>query len=145
MKKQRTKQRGASKRTSSVDVKAEVPEVRTYSMAEIRAKIANGEDRTDWARVDALTDADIDRAIASDPDAAPVLGKRFWDSADLLSAAAAAEKVPVTLRIDRDVVQCFRELGPGYQSRMNAVLRAYANAQKMERARNDIGTPNADG
>ncbi|MGI8546197.1 MAG: BrnA antitoxin family protein, partial [Gemmatimonadaceae bacterium] len=87
-----------------------------------------GESRTDWARVDALTDADIDRAIASDPDAAPRLGKWFWDNAELLSAAAAADKIPVTLRVDRDVVQCFKELGPGYQSRMNAVLRAYALA-----------------
>jgi putative transcriptional regulator len=31
------------------------------------------ESRTDWARVDALTDADIARAVADDPDAAPIL------------------------------------------------------------------------
>lgn len=28
--------------------------------------------RTDWARVDAMTDADIARAVADDPDAAPL-------------------------------------------------------------------------
>lgn len=81
----------------------------------------------------ALTDADIDRAIAGDPDAAPELGAWLWENAELLSAAAAADKIPVTLRIDRDVAHCFRELGPGYQSRMNAVLRAYANAQHVEK------------
>ena len=31
------------------------------------------ESRTDWARVDAMTDADIARAVAADPDAAPLL------------------------------------------------------------------------
>ena len=28
--------------------------------------------KTDWARVDALTDEDIARAVANDPDAAPI-------------------------------------------------------------------------
>ena len=31
------------------------------------------ESRTDWARVEAMTDADIARAVAADPDAAPLL------------------------------------------------------------------------
>ena len=30
-------------------------------------------DETDWARVDAMTDEDIARAVADDPDAAPLL------------------------------------------------------------------------
>ncbi len=39
-----------------------------YSADEIHQKIAKGEDRTDWARVDALTDEDIERAMRDDPD-----------------------------------------------------------------------------
>ena len=35
-------------------------------------------DKSDWKRVGALTDEDIDRAIADDPDAAPVLDAAFW-------------------------------------------------------------------
>ena len=31
------------------------------------------ESKTDWARVDAMTDEDIARAVAEDPDAAPLL------------------------------------------------------------------------
>ena len=31
------------------------------------------QDETDWARVDAMTDEDIARAVAEDPDAAPLL------------------------------------------------------------------------
>jgi uncharacterized protein YdaU (DUF1376 family) len=37
--------------------------------------------------------------------------------------------VPISLRVDADVLAFFREAGPRYQSRMNAVLRSY-----MERA-----------
>ena len=36
----------------------------------------------------------------------------------------APTKTPVTLRLDPDVLDKFRATGPGWQSRMNAVLRA---------------------
>jgi uncharacterized protein (DUF4415 family) len=39
-------------------------------------------------------------------------------------------KQALTLRIDRDVVEFFRETGKGYQTRMNAVLRAYMEAAR---------------
>ena len=42
----------------------------SYSLNEIREKLARGESRSDWARVDALTDEDIRKAIAEDHDAA---------------------------------------------------------------------------
>jgi uncharacterized protein (DUF4415 family) len=37
-------------------------------------------------------------------------------------------KSQITLRVDADVLEWFREKGAGYQSRMNAVLRAYKRA-----------------
>ncbi len=37
-------------------------------------------------------------------------------------------KQPISLRVDPDVLAWFRDQGPGYQSRMNAVLRQYAQA-----------------
>jgi uncharacterized protein (DUF4415 family) len=39
-----------------------------------------------------------------------------------------APKVPVTLRVDPDVLDWFKGEGEGYQTRMNAVLRAYRDA-----------------
>ncbi|MGM0584533.1 MAG: BrnA antitoxin family protein [Pseudomonadota bacterium] len=39
-------------------------------------------------------------------------------------------KARVTMRVDRDVLRWFRRLGPGYQTRMNAVLRAYWEAKR---------------
>jgi uncharacterized protein (DUF4415 family) len=38
------------------------------------------------------------------------------------------KKVLLSLRIDADVVEWFRAQGEGYQSRMNALLRAYMEA-----------------
>ena len=39
-------------------------------------------------------------------------------------------KAQITLRIDADVLEWFRERGAGYQSRINAVLRAYKQAHQ---------------
>jgi len=40
----------------------------------------------------------------------------------------AARKQSITLRVDADVLEWFRSQGPGYQSRMNAVLKAFRDA-----------------
>ena len=90
------------------------------------------EDRSDWARVGALTDEEIDRAIADDPDAAPVLDEAFWRNAEILDPRHA--KSTITMRVDDDVIDFFKRGGAGYQSRMNAVLRAYVYARR-ERSR----------
>jgi len=37
-------------------------------------------------------------------------------------------KVSISLRVDRDVLEWFKDQGPGYQTRMNAVLRAFREA-----------------
>jgi uncharacterized protein (DUF4415 family) len=82
---------------------------------------------TDWARLDAMTDEDIERAVAEDPDAAP-----FWTDEDWANARVVwpQGKAPVTLRLDRDIIAWFKTHGRGYQTRINAVLRGYVEAQK---------------
>jgi uncharacterized protein (DUF4415 family) len=84
---------------------------------------------TDWARVDALTDEDIDRAIAEDPDAAPEWTDEDWANARVVWPQG---KEPVTLRLDRDILAWFKLRGRGYQTRINAVLRAFVEAQKQK-------------
>jgi uncharacterized protein (DUF4415 family) len=42
-------------------------------------------------------------------------------------------KQPVNLRIDSDIIDWFRQGGAGYQTRMNAVLRAFVDAQTKRR------------
>jgi uncharacterized protein (DUF4415 family) len=82
---------------------------------------------TDWARVRALTDEDIERAVAEDPDAAP-----FWTDEDWANARVVwpQGKAPVTLRLDKDIIAWFKLRGRGYQTRINAVLRGFVEAQK---------------
>jgi uncharacterized protein (DUF4415 family) len=104
--------------------------VTSVTLEEVRARVARGEDRTDWAHVDALTDRDIERAIDADPDAAPRLGAEFWRNAQLLIQAVGAPKTTITLRVDTDVLNTLKQSGQGYQSRINAVLRAYVATLK---------------
>ena len=79
--------------------------------------------KTDWARVRALTDDEIEEAVRSDPDAAPILDAEWFAKATLVMPE---RKVPISLRLDREVLEWFKSRGPRYQSRMNAVLKAYA-------------------
>jgi uncharacterized protein (DUF4415 family) len=40
------------------------------------------------------------------------------------------KKLPLTVRLDEDVLLWFRAQGKGYQTRINAVLRSYMQAHK---------------
>lgn len=42
-------------------------------------------------------------------------------------------KQAISLRIDQDILAWFRDGGPGYQTRMNAVLRAFVDSQQGKR------------
>ena len=83
--------------------------------------------RTDWARVDALTDREVEKTARADPDAAPILDREWFRTARLV---LPERKVPISLRMDREVVDWFKAHGKRYQSRMNAVLKAYVQAQR---------------
>jgi uncharacterized protein (DUF4415 family) len=37
-------------------------------------------------------------------------------------------KASISLRVDADVLEWFKSQGPGYQTRINAILRAYKEA-----------------
>jgi uncharacterized protein (DUF4415 family) len=84
--------------------------------------------RTDWDRVRTMTDEKIEAAAANDPDAPP-LDEAFWREARVVFPRPVRKK-HTGLRIDEDVLAWFRARGPGYQTRMNAVPRAYVEAQK---------------
>jgi uncharacterized protein (DUF4415 family) len=47
-----------------------------------------------------------------------------------------AVKKLLSLRLDTDVVDWFRNQGPGYQTRINAVLRAFVTQQGKRKGRN---------
>jgi len=79
--------------------------------------------RTDWVRVDALKEQEIDYSEI------PELGDDFFKSAVL---RMPEPKALVTLRLDRDVLEWFKKQGPKYQTRINALLRAYVEAKKRQ-------------
>ena len=50
-----------------------------------------------------------------------------------LKVAWPQPKQAISLRIDQDILAWFRNGGPGYQTRMNAVLRAFVDVQQGRR------------
>jgi uncharacterized protein (DUF4415 family) len=86
--------------------------------------------KTDWARVDALTDEDIAKAVANDPDAAPI--DIDWSDAVLV---IPARKKAISIRVDEDVLDFFKREGEGYQRRINAVLRSYMQQKAKPKKR----------
>lgn len=83
------------------------------------------QDRTDYERLDRMTDEEITAAAEADPDARPMTDEE-WARAEVMSP----KKTRVGLRLDTDVLQWFQARGRGYQSRINAVLRRYMEAQR---------------
>jgi uncharacterized protein (DUF4415 family) len=77
--------------------------------------------QTDWARVDALSDEEVEAAAADDPDEEG-FQDIDWSKAEV---TAPPRKQPISIRVDEDVLNFFKQQGTGYQRRMNAVLRAY--------------------
>lgn len=77
--------------------------------------------KTDWERVDAMSDEDIDISDI------PPLDETFFANAQI---RLPSRKVPITIRLDPDVLAWFRSLGKGYQTHINAILRTYMEAQQ---------------
>ena len=77
------------------------------------------------------------QAVADMPDEqidysdAPFLPDAVWARA----IDVPGGKQQITLRIDADVLDFFRETGKRYQTRINAVLRSYVQAHRQARAR----------
>ncbi len=101
----------------------------SYTIEEIEAMIARGEDKTDWARVDAMTDEDIERAMRDDPD--------WKDHMDIDWSKARMvipdKKKAISIRLDPDIIDFFQATGKGYQTRINAVLRHFVDEQKRSK------------
>ncbi len=77
-----------------------------------------------------MTDEDIERAVANDPDAAPLLDDEWFKNAELVYP----DKQMISIRLDGDVLKHFRATGPRWQTRINSVLKAYVKAKDKKRA-----------
>lgn len=73
--------------------------------------------QTDWQRLDAMTDEDID--LSDCPEITPEM---FAKAVVRRGLPSAKNKSQVTSRIDSDVLEWFKSQGRDYQSQINALL-----------------------
>ena len=97
----------------------------SYSIEEVRAMLSQEPDRTDWAKINARSEAELEASILADPD--DVHGELDWTNA---VRGIPVPKEHINLRVDHDVMQWFRSNGKGYQTLMNNVLRAYVESRR---------------
>ena len=86
-----------------------------------RIVIARSESRTDWARVKAVPQEEVER-LADEEDGPLSEG---WEDT-IVIGGLPPRKRDVHIRFDADVLDWFR----GYQTRINAVLRAFVDARR---------------
>jgi uncharacterized protein (DUF4415 family) len=79
------------------------------------------ESRTNWRKLATLPDDAIDTSDI------PELDEDFFREAKIRLPQA---KQLISLRIDADVLDWFKRQGKGYQTKINAVLRAYVRAHR---------------
>jgi uncharacterized protein (DUF4415 family) len=77
---------------------------------------------TDWERLESMTDEDIDYTDI------PPLDEEFFKRATI---RMPKRKQAISLRLDPEVIMYFKRQGKGYQTRMNAVLKAYVDAHSV--------------
>lgn len=85
--------------------------------------------QTDFARLDAMRDQDID--LSDVPEITP----EMFAKAIVRRGLRPRVKRQLTLRLDGDVLDWFKRQGRGYQTRINALLRAYMEEQRTHTGR----------
>lgn len=79
---------------------------------------------TDWERLRNMTDEAIEASIKDDPD-----WSDDWNWGDAVLVVPPKKKA-ISIRVDEDVLDYFKNEGAGYQRRINAVLRSYMEQKK---------------
>ena len=87
---------------------------------QIREMRRRGEDRTDHARLQTMTAREVEVSAQGE-------GEFDWTKAQI---GFPLPKRQLTMRLDGDVIDWFKRQGQGYQTRMDAVLRRFVEAQK---------------
>jgi uncharacterized protein (DUF4415 family) len=88
--------------------------------------------KTDWRRVKALTDEEIEAAVRDDPDAAPICDEAWFEHAELVIPAHLKH---LWVQIDEDLMAWFRQQGEGWPAKINAALREYVEEPRRRRKR----------
>ena len=76
-------------------------------------------------RLDAMTDEDIDYS-----EIPPLTPKIFAKAIVRKGLKPVMRKAQITLRVDAEVLEWFKRQGKGYQTQINAILKAYKEAHE---------------
>ena len=93
----------------------------------MKNKPTTNKSATDWERIDAMQDADID--LSDSPELTPEM---FAKAVVRSGLKPRPKKVQFTFRLEEDVLAWFRAQGAGYQTQMNDLLRAYMEAHNQQ-------------
>jgi uncharacterized protein (DUF4415 family) len=107
----------------------------SYTDSELKSMQRRGLSRTDWKKVDAMTEEELEASIAADPD--DIHEELDWSKA---FKGLPPFKKDIHIRIDSDVLDWFKQSGRGYQTRMNNVLRAFFKARRTAASTKFSGT-----
>lgn len=94
------------------------------SAEEVEAMCRRGESRSDWEAAQRMPQAEVERLADAEDGPLP----EGWEST--VEIGLPARKQAVHMRLDADVLEWFRAHGPGYQTRINAVLRSFVQARQ---------------
>jgi uncharacterized protein (DUF4415 family) len=83
----------------------------------VNKKNTRKKSQTDWEKVDSITDDDINFSDI------PELDNDFFKNAKIV---LPKPKIPITLRVESDVLEWYKSKGDKYQTLMHAVLKEYA-------------------
>jgi uncharacterized protein (DUF4415 family) len=94
-----------------------------YLLINMSKQPISSKSETDWERLDAMTDEEID--FSDCPEITP---EQFAKAVVRRGLPTSKNKAQVTLRVDSDVLEWFKSQGRGYQTQINSLLRAYMEA-----------------
>ena len=98
------------------------------SAEEIQAMRDRGESRSDWQAAERLAQEEIERLAEEDDGPLP----DGWETTVEIGVPEPATSVHI--RLDSHVLRWFKANGPGYQTRINAVLRSFVQARQRAEA-----------
>lgn len=97
--------------------------IMSYTAKELQEIHAKGKSKTDWNKINNITDSQLEEAIKSDPSSDIVNSKNWF-------VGMPPEKEKISINIDKEVLQWFRNKGRGYQTYINNILRSYVSMQE---------------
>ena len=104
-------------------------DIRRATADEIKRMLAAGKDKTNWDAVRARPQAEVERLADEEEGPLP----EGWE--DTIVLGIPEPKKDVHIRLDPAVLRWFKAQGPGYQTRINEVLRSFVRARQRADAK----------